>query len=113
MPGTTLHIECNGCGGDSNSNSDEKESSTPEKSNLEGQVTTAVDAAVAKIVGQHKLRGALNSQDDPAATKKTLDAKTKEAESLKRDLESQKEVTNQLTKKALEKDQKLEELTKA
>lgn len=115
VPGTTLHIECNGCGGDSNSNSnsDEKESSTPEKSNLEGQVTTAVDAAVAKIVGQHKLRGALNSQDDPAATKKTLDAKTKEAESLKRDLESQKEVTNQLTKKALEKDQKLEELTKA
>ena len=84
-----------------------------DKVNLENQVSTAVDAAVAKVVGQHKLRGVMASREDPSESKKNLEAKTKEADALKKELETQKEVTNELTKKTLEKDAKMEEMTKA
>ena len=123
VPGTTLHIECNGCGGggsDSNSDNsdkktkDEKDIEEDKKSDLEAKVGTAVDNAVNKIVGIHKSNNAgrtLVGDPELDKTKETLQQQQKELESVKGNLDKQKEMNNQLSQKNLEKEKKIEQMS--
>lgn len=123
VPGTTLHIECNGCGGggsDSNSDNsdkktkDEKDIEEDKKSDLEAKVGTAVDNAVNKIVGIHKSNNAgrtLVGDPELDKTKETLQQQKKELESVKGNLDKQKEMNNQLSQKNLEKEKKIEQMS--
>merc|ERR1711912_44796 len=104
VPGTTLHIECNGCGGNSNSNTAEEHGKTNEdkevayndrQSDLESKVATAVDHAVNKIVGIHKSNNAgrtLVGDPELDKTKATVEAQKKELEAVKGALEKQKDM---------------------
>jgi hypothetical protein len=122
VPGTTLHIECNGCGGGSSDDGESSESKddssskadTDEvsKSKLETQVSTAVDAAVSKVVGVHKLRGHSLAGDDNKGALHDIEQKSAENEKLKNELSAQKDAVSKLAAKNLEKDQKIEEMTK-
>ena len=126
VPGTTLHIECNGCGGNNN-NAGEHSSETSLKKetnedkeidskhhDLETKVATAVDHAVNKIVGIHKSNNAgrtLVGDPELDKTKATVEAQKKELEAVKSTLEKQKEMNNHLTQKNLEKDRNFEQLS--
>ena len=82
------------------------------KSKLETQVSTAVDAAVSKIVGVHKLRGQNLAGDDNKGALHDIEQKSAENEKLKNELSAQKDAVSKLAAKNLEKDQKIEEMTK-
>ena len=129
VPGTTLHIECNGCGGNSNaaeernsgssgkgkeSNEDKEIAWNEKHSELETKVATAVDHAVNKIVGIHKSNNAgrtLVGDPELDKTKATVEAQKRELEAVKSTLEKQKEMNNHLTQKNLEKDMNWEQLS--
>ena len=121
VPGTTLHIECNGCGGNSNaaeernsgssgkgkeSNEDKEIAWNEKHSELETKVATAVDHAVNKIVGIHKSNNAgrtLVGDPELDKTKATVEAQKRELEAVKVALEKQKDMNNHLTQKNVEK----------
>ena len=91
-----------------------KEKESKEKSDLEAKVGTAVDNAVNKIVGIHKSNNAgrtLVGDPELDKTKETLQQQKKELESVKANLDKQKEMNNQLSQKNLEKDKKIEQMS--
>merc|ERR1712167_103362 len=95
-------------------NEDKEAAEGEKKSDLESRVATAVDHGVGKIVGIHKSNNAgrtLVGDPELDKTKATVEQQKKELESVKSNLDKQKEMNNVLSQKALDKDKKIEQMS--